>query len=123
MAVLGSEPQLMFYSRRRSVTGYLYAYSLTEEQAYAGTMQRELISEVENANPDYLVFIEDWVIRPRTNTAVIEWYRRYVFKNFDLIGVMRVNDGFHLRSAEEDQRIPGNFVAAILVYQRKSSAY
>ena len=113
----------MFYSRRKSVTGYLYAYSLTEEQPFAGIMQRELISEVENANPDYLVFVEDWVIRPKTDTGIIEWYRQYVVKNFDLVGVMRVNDGFHLRSAEETQMVPGTFIAAILVYQRKPHSF
>jgi len=45
--VLGSEPQIYFYSGRRSATGYLYMYSLTEEQKYALRMQKEMIGEIE----------------------------------------------------------------------------
>ena len=44
--MLGSEPEILFYARRRSATGYLYAYSLTEEQKYAATMQQEAIATV-----------------------------------------------------------------------------
>ena len=35
MAVLGSEPEIYFYSQRHSATGYLYAYPLMEPQPYA----------------------------------------------------------------------------------------
>ena len=121
MAMLGSEPQIMFYSRRRSVTGYLYTYSLTEEQPYAATMQRELISEVETARPDYLVHIQDWVIRPRTYPALFRWYGRYITENYRLIAVLRVNDSLQLRSEEEIRRTPGNLDAAIFLYQRTTN--
>jgi hypothetical protein len=40
-AVLGSEPQTYFYAKRRSVTGYMYTYPLTENQPYAEVMQRD----------------------------------------------------------------------------------
>lgn len=121
MAMLGSEPQIMFYSRRRSVTGYLYTYSLTEEQPYAATMQRELISEVETARPDYLVYIQDWVILPRTYPALFRWYGRYITENYRLIAVLRVNDSLQLRSEEEIRRTPGNLDAAIFLYQRTTN--
>jgi hypothetical protein len=75
IALLGSEPQILFYSQRRSATGYLYGYRLTEEQKYAATMQREAISEIEAANPKYLVFVADWDIRPRSEMAIFAWYR------------------------------------------------
>jgi hypothetical protein len=32
IAVLGSEPQIYFYSNRHSATGYIYAYGLMEAQ-------------------------------------------------------------------------------------------
>ena len=118
MAVLGSEPQIMFYSRHRSVTGYLYTYSLTEEQPYAASMQQELISEIETARPDYMVLIQDWLIHPRTYPALFRWYGRYITENYRLISVMRVNDGLQLRSEDEIRQSPGNLDAAIFLYQR-----
>src|SRR5205823_5115769 len=53
IAVLGSEPEIYFYSRRRSVTGYIYMYPLMEEQPYAATMQADLISDLERTRPEY----------------------------------------------------------------------
>jgi len=51
IAVFGSEPQIYFYAERRSATGYIYTYSLVEEQRYALQMQQEMIREVEQAEP------------------------------------------------------------------------
>src|SRR5262249_10244089 len=41
IAVLGSEPQIYFYSKRLSATGYIYTYALMEPQPYAHQMQEE----------------------------------------------------------------------------------
>jgi hypothetical protein len=57
VAVLGSEPEIYFYAQRHSATGYIYTYALTEEQAYASTMQREFIREVESAVPEFVVYV------------------------------------------------------------------
>jgi 4-amino-4-deoxy-L-arabinose transferase-like glycosyltransferase len=57
IAVLGSEPQIYFYSHRRSATGYIYTYGLMEPQKYARQMQEEMIHEIELARPRYLVSV------------------------------------------------------------------
>jgi hypothetical protein len=41
VAVLGSEPQIYFYSRRRSASGYIYMYALMESHRHALKMQKE----------------------------------------------------------------------------------
>jgi hypothetical protein len=56
-AVLGSEPELLFYTHRRSVTGYIYMYDLVQEQPFRQRMEKEMISEVEQNRPDYVVFV------------------------------------------------------------------
>ena len=56
IAVIGSEPQIYFYSKRLSATAYVYAYPLMEPHPYASKMQEEMISQVEQANPKFLVF-------------------------------------------------------------------
>ena len=57
VAVLGSEPEIYFYADRRSATGYIYTYGLMEEQPYAGEMQRQMIGEIEAAQPEYVVLV------------------------------------------------------------------
>ena len=68
VAVLGSEPEIYFYSHRHSATGYLYAYPLMEPQPYPLKMQREMIGEIESNQPEYLVWVgsaNSWAVRPR----------------------------------------------------------
>jgi len=115
IAVLGSEPQILFYSRRRSATGYLYSYSLTEEQKYAATMRQEAISEIERAHPEYLVFAQDWVIQPE---LLFAWAKRYLAQNYELVGVMRVRDGLQLRSGNEIRQTPGSLEGALFLFRR-----
>jgi len=49
IAVLGSEPQIYFYAKRRSATGYIYTYPLMEPQPYSKQMATEFKQEVEGA--------------------------------------------------------------------------
>jgi hypothetical protein len=59
VAVLGSEPEIYFLARRRSATGYIYTYELTEAQPFARQMTREMIQEVETSAPEFVVFVEN----------------------------------------------------------------
>jgi hypothetical protein len=49
IAVIGSEPQIYFYTGRRPATRYLYTYPLMEPHPYAREMQLELCREVDAA--------------------------------------------------------------------------
>ena len=71
IAVIGSEPEIMFYARRKSATGYIYTYDFTERQPYAEAMQREMTEQVEKARPEYLIFVRD----------AYSWYSRKDARN------------------------------------------
>jgi hypothetical protein len=80
IAVLGSEPQIYFYANRRSATGHIYMYGLMEEQPHALTMQKEMIREIEQSRPAYLVLVNldtSWLLMPRSVTMVLNWARNY----------------------------------------------
>src|SRR5262249_26838197 len=47
LLVLGSEPEIYFYSGRQSTTGFIYMYPMMEPQRFALQMQRQMIEEVE----------------------------------------------------------------------------
>jgi hypothetical protein len=93
IAVLGSEPQIYFYSDRHSATGHIYTYALMEGQKYAFRMQREMIEEIEKAQPEYLVFVNiptSWLVKPDSERYIFNWFSGYSKKNFSLVGVVEI---------------------------------
>lgn len=60
IAVLGSEPEIYFYAHRRSATGYIYTYPLTEHQPFAREMQGQMRQEIENARPQFVIQVRSW---------------------------------------------------------------
>jgi hypothetical protein len=90
IAVIGSEPQIYFYAKRRAATGYLYMYGLTEAQPFALEMQQDLIAELEAAKPEYLVMVNvefSWARHPDSPTALFDWYRLYAQRYYETVGV------------------------------------
>jgi hypothetical protein len=92
MAVLGSEPELLFYARRRSVTGYIYMYDLVQEQPFRQQMEREMRTEVERGKPDYVVFVNlgsSWLPYPAENLVSLrQWIMDYTQRHYDPFGVV-----------------------------------
>jgi hypothetical protein len=90
VAVLGSEPQIFFYSGRHSATGYIYTYSLMENHAYALRMQREMIDEIEASKPKFIVMVPiimSWLVRPDSEKLIFRWSEDYLNRNYSLAGV------------------------------------
>ena len=58
IAVVGSEPEIYFYSGRRAATGYIYTYTLMVPGPFAKQMQQDMIKQVEDARPEFLVFVD-----------------------------------------------------------------
>lgn len=59
LAIFGSEPEVYFESQRHSATGYIYTYGLMEQQPYALEMREEMMKEVREAAPEYVLFVDD----------------------------------------------------------------
>ncbi|MGB8369788.1 MAG: ArnT family glycosyltransferase [Limisphaerales bacterium] len=94
IAVIGSEPEIYFYSRRRSATGYICTYPLVEPQPYVAAMQKEMIQEVEKSRPDYVVYVNvhtSWVqsTAPISN-AIFDWFDRYQREQLRLVGLVEI---------------------------------
>ncbi len=89
IAVLGSEPQIYFYSKRKAATGYIYMYALMELHQFAAQMQKEMISEIEASDPKYIVFTNirtSWARRPDSEKHLMDWIQDYVPRNYELLG-------------------------------------
>jgi hypothetical protein len=96
IAVLGSEPQIYFYSQRRSATGYLYTYSLMEPQPYAHQMQQEMMHEIETARPRFLVLVvigKSWLAGRDSDQSIFRWVDSYCDANYEEVGLVNISDG------------------------------
>ena len=74
IVVLGSEPEIYFYSHRLSATGYIYTYPLTEHHRYAQQMRDELAREVAAMQPQFIVVVPtwtSWLARPSGRQRVL----------------------------------------------------
>ena len=93
IVVLGSEPQIYFYSHRRSATGYICTYALMEPQPHALEMQKEMIREIEKANPDYVVFVhvkDSWLQYADSNPMIFGWFGKYQRARLQLAGLVEI---------------------------------
>jgi hypothetical protein len=91
LAVLGSEPEIPFYGRRHSATGYIYTYGLMEGQPLAETMQREMAAEIEASAPKYVVVVDSscsWLYNPRSKFLLHDWANRYLREKYEVVGLV-----------------------------------
>ncbi len=95
IAVFGSEPQIYFYSRRHSATGYIYAYGLMEPQPYAHQMQQEMMREIETAHPKFLVLVvvnKSWLAGRDSDQSILRWADAYCDANYEEVGLINISD-------------------------------
>lgn len=95
VAVFGSEPQIFFYAQRRSATGHIYMYGLTEVHPYALAMQKELVAQVEAARAPVVVLanaFSSWMWRPASEHHAFDWAQGYLQREYDVAGVVEILD-------------------------------
>jgi hypothetical protein len=124
IAVLGSEPQIYFYSDRYSATGYIYTYNLVELHSYALTMQKEMAKEIEMNKPKYILFVNvrfSWLIKLNSETFIFNWADEYITNNYRLAGLAEVfpNKISSLRVREQLNNYNPQSQEFISIYERK----
>jgi hypothetical protein len=93
IAVFGSEPQIFFYSQRRSATPYIYVYPLIEPHPYALKMQQEVIDSIEVDNPRFAVIVKSfpsWLVRNDTDRTILRWIDSYILPRYRQIGLIDI---------------------------------
>lgn len=94
IAVIGSEPQIYFYSGRRAATGYIYTYAMMENHDFALEMQEQMIEEVESAEPMYIVHLDprsipwSWVPYRDSHWRLYQWFERYKAQHYTRVGLV-----------------------------------
>lgn len=121
IAVIGSEPEIYFYSHRRSATGHIYTYALMEIHPYAKKLQEEMIQQVEAAKPEYVVYVQNhfsWLTREESEKKILEWWPKYWEQNLELVRTYTTRQGPQEFAAVDPARAgsSGNY---LLLLKRK----
>jgi 4-amino-4-deoxy-L-arabinose transferase-like glycosyltransferase len=124
IAVLGSEPQIYFYSKRHSATGYVYTYGLMEPQSYARQMQEEMLHEIELARPKYLISVQvpiSWLRHPESESLIFTWANQYTRTYYSVVGLVNIlsSDQTDYYFGQMPKSAP-QLGAYVLICQRKS---
>lgn len=126
IAVLGSEPEIYFYSGRRGATGHIYMYGLMEVQPHALAMQKELAAEIEAARPKFVVMVAvaySWLRHPGSESRLFPWIDAFLASGYERVGLVeeiphrpsKVDWG---EGARRKPQSPDH----ILVYRRRDSS-
>ena len=81
IAILGSEPQIYFYSNRLSASGHIYMYGLTGNNLNAEKMQIEMVKEIEATQPLFIVKVSIWQSWPNSSKSpqyLTIWANEYI---------------------------------------------
>jgi hypothetical protein len=125
IAVVGSEAEIYFYARRRPATAYLYTYPLMEPQPLAPAMQREMIAQIEAAQPAFLVFVgtpHSWLKREDSPQLIFQWVIEYTRRDYERVGVVDVISPYETVSRWGDEAASYEPISAnwVWVFQRRS---
>lgn len=77
IAIIGNEPQFLFYSHRKSATSFIYIYALGEDQPFAEQFRLEMVHQVEAASPKLLVYTNiqpEWYKKPKGWEELDKWF-------------------------------------------------
>ena len=117
IAVLGSEPEICFYTHLRCATSYIYMYPLMEAQSFAKQMQAQMRRELESAPPRFVVYVDDswswaWKDTLEENRAFLDWTWQFAHSGYTLAYHLPVvDDGKFTKSLFGDR-------AAFYVFER-----
>lgn len=124
IAVIGSEPQIYFYSQRRAATGYLYHYPLIERQPYAEKMRNEMIRQVEAASPRFLIYpqiLPTWYKKQDGMAKIDDWFAAFTAQQYDLVARLEygANVPPRLITDRDSLRHPPTTISWISMFERK----
>jgi len=123
IAVLGSEPQIYFYSRRRSASGYIYMYALMEGHRHALKMQREMVTQIESARPKLLIIVNvptSWLKTRDSHPLLMTWLQSYQAKYYTLVGLVDIDQQNSVYHWAPDVNWPPGSPAWVAVLKRKN---
>ncbi len=125
VAVLGSEPEILFLAGRQSATRYLYMYFFMEVHPASLEMQREAAADIAGSSPPVVVLVTQpisWGTRPQSERYIFEWANAYLKKKYELVGIVdQISpDRTEYRWEDEMHSYARLAEASVLIFRRRS---
>jgi hypothetical protein len=123
VAILGSEPEILFLSQRRSATRYIFSDFINMKHELGGRMQKEMIREIDSVKPAIIVMINQpfsWGALPSGSWPLLRWMRGYLENKYEIVGTVTqhsVNSSV-FRWDQESRDDPGALASSIIIFQR-----
>ena len=95
IAILGSEPQILFYADRVSASKHIFTYYLMGNHPHALTMQKEVMTDIELTKPPILINVvipTSWLFQKDSKSMLFHWLDDFVSKNYNLTGIVEIQD-------------------------------
>lgn len=96
LAVFGTEIQMYFYTKKISPSRFAGSGALLEFPVKKSEeWQNEFISDVEKADPKYLVFYShpiSWMANPNVKNLIFPWFDKFSAEKYNLIGFADMYD-------------------------------
>ena len=93
IAILGSEPQILFYADRISASKHIFMYYLMGNHLHALSMQKEAMADIELTKPPILINVvipTSWLFQNDSKSMLFHWLDGFVLKNYKLAGVVEI---------------------------------
>lgn len=122
LAILGSEPEIYFYSGLRSATGYIYTYELMEPQKYALEMQKEMIAQIEKTAPEFLIYVDvplSWLRSARSQTLIFSWAKSYLNDHYERVGIVDIGQASEYRWDQQAKSYQPRSSDTVEIFRRK----
>jgi len=126
IAILGSEPEIYFYSHRQAATGHVCTYPILVPK-YGLTLQKQMEEEIEKSKPEILVLVNDpasWVAFPNTASTdeLLGWLKEYSRRHYTVDGVAEMDRySTEYYWGERAERHPLSMARNIVILKRKPS--
>jgi hypothetical protein len=123
IAVVGSEPEIYFYARRLPATGHAYMYAMMEQQPYAHAFEEQMIREIEDAAPKYIVLVkmaDSWLRRPNSDMTLLAWFNDYAARHLKTVGIVETAHNGTMRYRWDEPHMKANGRSLIVVFQNTS---
>src|SRR5262249_40944610 len=89
--VMGSEPQILYYARRRSATRSILAYPLMTPFPDTEARQKSVMDEVRRNNPKFVVTVfvpASFLASPKTPMTIFRDLRDYMAGRYAVVGAV-----------------------------------
>jgi len=98
IAVIGSEPQIYFYAKRRAATGFMYTYEMMKDHPHVHEFQTTMMKEIEEAKPKMILYVyvtSSWFATPLKNMDpyIFDQSHKYISENYEQAGIVNIIGG------------------------------